>query len=448
MNVTVPHKKSKAYIQNSTLILLAFATAFFPRVIESAGAPAIINFLHFVTIPFTCGSALLKSRTKNRKQIAIVWSIISGLFLLLTVMFASALLNNAGVINVILDFLLLGEPVILLLATIVIPMMPKNLEKFRTWLIRCGFINLFLAFGQYILFVILRRHPKPGNPDYIQGVFYHSGAGHVVSASVSLTFSLYYLASAKTVPLWVRLAVAFAAFVHMLISDAKQVIAVFLVAGMLLLLTKLKDVGEAIKYLSGAIALAFIFIWCTQNIPALDGFNTWARPEIYGSEGEATLLKTASLRIIPSYFESPLNWLLGLGPGHTVGRLGGWMLDIYWNLLEPLGATQHPASSAVWAAVGASWLGDQSSMFSPLFGWAGIWGDLGFLGLGAYLFLAWLVWRYLCLDDLSRFLLLTIFVFGLIFSQMEEPGYMLFMATILALRWHEHQKIPLNLDRD
>lgn len=77
-------------------------------------------------------------------------------------------------------------------------------------------------------------------------------------------------------------------------------------------------------------------------------------------------------------------------------------------------------------------------MFSPLFGWAGIWGNLGFLGLAAYLYLSFLVWRKLCLDDFSKFLLLSVFAFGLIFSQMEEPGYMLFVATIIGLQWQEN----------
>ena len=96
------------------------------------------------------------------------------------------------------------------------------------------------------------------------------------------------------------------------------------------------------------------------------------------------------------------------------------MLHEYWDLLEPLGATTHASTYAVWAAVGASWLGDQSSMFSPLFGWAGIWGDLGLLGLGVYLYLGYIVWSRFCFDDFSKLLILSIFVTGLIFSQLEE----------------------------
>ncbi|HHP7244128.1 MAG TPA: hypothetical protein ACFE0H_05520, partial [Elainellaceae cyanobacterium] len=202
----------------------------------------------------------------------------------------------------------------------------------------------------------------------------------------------------------------------------------------------MKNITKFLKYLIGGILLISILLWCIQNVPAFGAFNTWARPEIYGSDGEATLLKSASLRIISSHFESPINWLVGLGPGHTVGRLGGWMIRDYADLLNPFGATSHPMSSEVWSAVGASWLGDQSSMFSPFWGWAGIWGDLGFLGLGAYLFLASTIWRRICLDDFSCYLLLNVCVHGFVFTQMEEPGYMLFIAIIVALRWQEHHK--------
>jgi hypothetical protein len=115
------------------------------------------------------------------------------------------------------------------------------------------------------------------------------------------------------------------------------------------------------------------------------------------------------------------------------------MLGKYSDLLGPLGSTIHPASAAVWKAVAESWLGDQSSMFSPLFGWAAIWGDLGWLGLISFLYIWFVVWRRLCFDDVSKFLALTPLVSGFIFTQMEEPGYMIYVAAIIGLRWHEHQ---------
>jgi hypothetical protein len=113
------------------------------------------------------------------------------------------------------------------------------------------------------------------------------------------------------------------------------------------------------------------------------------------------------------------------------------MLVDYWNLLGPLGATIHPASQAVWVTWRGYYL--DSSFFSPLWGWVGIWGDSGLLGLAAYLYLGSIVWRRLCTDDFSKFMLLTVLVNGFIFTLMEEPGYMLSMAMVVGLRWQEHQ---------
>jgi len=119
--------------------------------------------------------------------------------------------------------------------------------------------------------------------------------------------------------------------------------------------------------------------------------------------------------------------------------LGGWLLKENWAILGPLGATRNPASEAVLQEYYNSWLAMESTMFCPMFGWAGIWGDIGFVGLGTYLFLAWVVWHYICTDNFAKFLMLSTAMFGFIFTQMEEPGYMLYTASLIGLRWHEQR---------
>lgn len=427
--------KQKGYVTNSNLTLFGIATALFPRVLTSLKFPSPINFLHFVAIPFACWSVIVKSRSKDRKQVEISKQLLVGIFLFLTVTIASALLNNAGIINTVLSFLLLGEPFILILTIVCMPMSEEVFERFRNWILRFAMINMLFAYVQKYVF---RMDKFVGLEDNIKGIFIGQGAGHVIGGSVAMTFAVYYFVTAKTKPLWFRIAIVFACFNHIIISDTKQVLLSFIVGYILLYLLNIKDIGKTITYLTlGAVFLG-IFYWAIYNIEALQPFTVWIRPEIYGPDGEATRLKFATFRIVPTHFESPLNWLFGLGPGHTVGRLGGWMLEAYWGLLQPLGATMHPASKEVWRAVGDSWLGSQSSMFSPLFGWAGIWGDLGILGIASYFYLAFLVWQHVCVIDLSKYLMLTVFVFGLIFSQLEEPGYTLFVASMIGLGWQDH----------
>lgn len=432
-------KKANGYVKNSTFTLLGIASAFFARLPMALRIPSVINFLHFIVVPLACGSTLLNARSKDPKQLAISKKILIALFILLIVVFASALLNEAGVINAVLSFLLLSEPFIVILTIVSLPISKEKFEQFRSWIFRFAVINTVFAYIQKYTF---HAEKLSGLEDNIKGVFIGQGAGHVIGGSVALTFSIYYFVTARTKPLWLRVVVVLATLNHLIISDTKQVLLSFVGGYVLLYLINFKDPVKTVLYLTGGIVFIALFFWAIYNIDFLYPYTTWVRPEIYGPDGEATKLKFAAFRIVVGYFHSPLNWLLGLGPGHTVGRLGGWMFDSYWNLLQPLGATKHPASGDVWRAVGESWLGDQSSMFSPLFGWAGIWGDIGFLGLGVYLYLAFLVWQYIAVEDISKYLLLTVFVFGCIFSQLEEPGYMLFVASLIGLTWHKkrHQE--------
>ncbi|OLP15534.1 hypothetical protein BST81_25620 [Leptolyngbya sp. 'hensonii'] len=429
-------EQKKGYISNSTLTLVAIATTFFPRVLISLKIPSLINFLHFAAVPLACGSTLLKSRSKDPRQIATARSILIGLFLLLGTIFASALLNDAGFINAVLSFLLLAEPFMLLLTIVSLPLTAENFIRFRTLIIRFALTNIIFTYIQRYVF---QRHKLPGLEDNITGVFIGQGAGHVISSSISLTFAVYYFVGMKSQPIWLRGLIVLIIFNQVIISDTKQVLLSFIVGYMLLHLINIKNPAKTLIYLIAGSCFIGIFLWAIYNFEFLSGFTTWIRPEIYGPDGEATRLKFAAFRIAPQYFTSPLNWLFGLGPGHTVGRLGGWMLEIYWDLLKPLDATVHPVSVLVWRAVGESWLGNQSSMFSPLFGWAGIWGDLGFVGLGVYFYLGFLIWNYVCLGEIAKYLVLTIFVFGCIFSQLEEPSYMLFVVAIIGLQWHEHR---------
>ncbi len=424
-------QERKGYIPPAKLIIFAFSSAFFPRVLLLIKIPSIVTLFYLLIIPATSLFILVKTKIKDRTQIAITKELLLSLAIFFSVNIASAILNGAGLINVYLNFLFFCIQFLFLAALISLSIDRAKLQKLRDFIVFSSFSNLFLALVQGAFF-------RTDNPDDVKGVFIEGGAGHVLGTSVSLSFGAYYFISAKNVPLWIRSGVVFATLVHMIMADAKQVMLFFMVAGVLLLLFKLGNIAKAISYVIGTSVLFYVFYWATQNIPALDAFNTWMRPEIYGSDGAATLLKTATFRIVPTFYHSPLNHLLGLGPGHTVGRLGGWMLEKYADLLKPLGATIHPASAAVWQAVVASWLGDQSSMFSPLFGWAAIWGDLGWLGLISFTYIWVVIWRRLCFDDFSKFLALTPLVSGLIFSQMEEPGYMIYVIAIIGLRWLEH----------
>ncbi|MEO1672222.1 MAG: hypothetical protein AAFR77_15840, partial [Cyanobacteria bacterium J06631_2] len=179
--------------------------------------------------------------------------------------------------------------------------------------------------------------------------------------------------------------------------------------------------------------------WALNNVEYFNAFENGIRKlSEWGPEGAARKIKLAPIEIAVSHYTSGLNWLFGLGPGHTFGRLGGWFLRDYASLLQPLGATIHSASTDAMYAYWNSWIAQESTFYHPFYGWAGIWGDLGLVGLGAYLYLGYIVWTKLALQDLPKFHMLVVVVVGFIFTQMEEPGYMLFTAALIGLHWQSY----------
>jgi hypothetical protein len=329
----------------------------------------------------------------------------------------------------------------LLLAIVAIPMSAETIDRFRKYILGFGFFNLIFALiqGFVLRWDISGRSPCSGldGVDTITGVFICQGAGVIVSASVSLALAVYYLSASKNRPLWLRVLPIIGCLLQIIVADAKQVLIVGSVAFALMSLANVKDIRKTILIIIGTFVGFQIFWWAIFNFEFLSAFAGWIRPDLYGPDGEATKFKMFGIDVILTHMKSPLNQLLGLGPGHTVDRLGMVMLKEYGNLLDPLGATKTTLSDEVWFKAADSWLSNGSTMFSPFFSWAALWGDLGILGLIAYFYLYSLIWRHIATDDLSKFQILCVFVVGFIQSGMQEPGFMLFFASLLGLRWQE-----------
>ena len=434
---TIRKSGSNTWTNNTNLIIFAFSTVFYARIFCTlTPAPSLLNHAHFIVVPFVLWIALTTAPTKDLQQIKLVKSLLSGLLLFLTVIIASAFWNQTGLVNAMFSFIMLGEPVMFLTAIVCIPMSVKSFLKLKHWFMGSVLINFLLAAVQKPLIDAGKLYADGFNgTDGCGGVFFVSGAGNYVSASVSLAFAIYFLVNGKSFALWIRLGALLAAFWQILFSDSKQLVLAYTVAWVLLILFNSRDLSKTLKLLLGMIVVGLAFFWCVQNLEAFSAFTAWARPELYGANGDAWYAKFYSVRAIASEFRSPMDWLLGLGPGHGVSRLGAWFLQDYSSILAPLGATTNNLGVDSREFVRSFWLTLGSSLFSPIFGWAGIWGELGLLGLGAYLFLTYLVWRYFALDNSLKITLLSIMVLGFIFTQMEEPGYMLSIALLLGLAW-------------
>lgn len=447
MRISAGHSAVKKIrtTKNSTLILVGFATAFFPRLLASFGAPSVINFAHFGTIPFAFFITVLTTRTRDSEAIKITYQLLAGILLFLTCMFASALLNGAGIVNIFLQFMFQVEPFMLLAAMIAVPLRSQGLRKFQYWLLGFALFNLLLAIAQSILLPI-GLYPKPEGgtlADNIGGVFGGGGgsAANYISCTVSFYFALYFFNQFKHLSLWIRLLSLLGALYQIQVSDSKQVFLALAAGWGLLAATKVEKPARLFLYVTVGFVAILGFSWALLNLESefLSPYQNWINRPIWGWDGLAAQTKFAGLRIVPSYFENPLDWLFGLGPGHTATRLGGWFLrhKTYTRLLIPLGATVHPATEDFWEVISTTFLPQESTVYFPMFTWMGIWGDVGIVGLAAYLYLCFVVWQRVCVDDFGKFLMLSTFSFGWILTQMEEPGHMLTVACLLALRFQE-----------
>ncbi|MEM7796030.1 MAG: hypothetical protein AAF579_16450 [Cyanobacteria bacterium P01_C01_bin.118] len=436
-------------IGSMTMILVGFASAFFPRLLASMGVPSIINFIHFGVIPGAFLITIFTTKTRDKKRINVVWQLLTAMTLFLICMLASATLNSAGIANIVLQFLFQAEPFMLLAAILALPLSGERLRRFQYWVLGFAAFNLLLAIAQSILLPIgLYPRPVGGTlQDNIGGVFGGGGgsAANYIACTVSFYVGLYFFNQFKHLKLWMRILPLVGAIYQIQISDSKQVFLALVVGWGLLAVTKVERPDRLLIYLSLFVTLIAVFAWALLNIDAeiLKPYQNWIDRPIWGWDGLAARTKFAAFRIIPNHFESPLNWLFGLGPGHTVTRLGGWVMRDYESLLQPLGATIHPVSAQVFNVVLTTYLAQESTVYFPLFTWAGIWGDGGIIGLITYLFMGFIVWKQVCVDDFGKFLLLSTVAFGCILTQMEEPGHMLTIACLLGLRWQEQREKQL-----
>ncbi len=421
------------FITASGLVLFSFATLFFSRTIDQLGAPSLINFFHFFTIPLACVISLAKNQTQDRKAIASIQSLIFTIVTFFSINVLSAFINGAGLINAIINFLLLGEPFLLLLGVVCLTIPGERITQIKHWILMFALFNLGLAYFQ----AFILRIP---NPDNIYGAFF-SVAGATVSSIVSVAFAWYYLFAAKNTLLIIRVLILYLVFLQIIVSDTKLVLGSFVLGFVFFSISKIRF--KTLIYVCFSIALVIFFFWALENLPILRAYAIWINPEYFTDpNSEFARAKLTAFRFIPQYYDSVLNLLFGLGPGHTIGRLGGWMMNNYDYLLNPLGST-HPYPNMAPEIMSAAFQESRNvagtAMFGPLFSWAGIWGDLGILGLLSYLSIWLVIWTRFCANQPSKFLVTFTFALAFFPGYLEEPGSMLFTTFVIGIWWHEER---------
>lgn len=425
---------SRPTISMAIVVAAVLASVLYARILTTNGVPGIFNFFHFFAT-FLLVIAV-SFRYGNEATLRLNYLLC---FFFATIII-SALLNGAGFVNAMLDFLLMAEPFFILILVICTPWSSRNIKTFR-WILY-GFVctHLALAYYQYIVLGL------SGDP--LKGLFLQQGAGHHVGGALALTAAAYFFIDSPLRHMWIKIAFSLAGLGIGVFTDSKQMVAIFILTIGLMSPYVVKSVKKLAIFAMALVVGAMMYFLLATFL--LDGLRLWETgresPTDIGNWELGFSQKLSVFPIAIDHYDNQLDWLFGLGPGHSVSRVSQ-MIPQYEHLLGPLGATTSEAAAAIHRQKESVWLsaaGPGSSVWSNHFTWAGVWGDLGLVGLTIYALLWIAVWRYICLDVLGKYLVLVTMFLGITFSWPEEPGFILFLAAVLGLRYQEIQWMKAN----
>jgi hypothetical protein len=398
------------------IIIFILILVLLPRLLTSLGFPKIIVFLHFF---FTCsvfGLLFQKivSIQDNRKLLVII-------VMFVFICFLSFIWNQAGIINFILGNLLLVSPFMFFLISQSFVWDEQDLYRMEVFIFTFILIHLLFSFFQY--FVLDLKH------DDVEGVFLGMGAGGHLAGAIA-TLSIFWLYRISWISKVFKGFLAVCLLSVLILSDSKQVIVVLGLSLGIYVIVASKGFFEKIKLvLLGLSSITLLYIVAITIFPGL---------LIYLQDDKILVGLLQKFSVFPrviELYEDNLNWLIGVGPGHSVSRLGT-MLPDYSILTEGLGATQSNVTENILAAKQNHYLSNSvsgSSLFALEFTFAGVWGDYGVLGLFLYICILVKIWQVYCNKiKVAKYLIITIFVYGVVFTWVEEPPFMFFIFAYIS----------------
>lgn len=395
------------------LLAITFLFVMFPRVLTALGAPKTVDFFHFIFIVACFFVTLI-----GLKQIPKLFLPLGGLFVTYNL---SGFWNEAGTINIILGFLLIAEPIIFAFAFSNVKSGGRDEQNLKRLVYFIVFSHLLFSFVQVFILGYI--------DDDVKGILIGMNNGHHVGGGISMLAIVYFITTSTIKNNFFRWFLCIALLMQILLSDSKQIVLIFIITSIgygLLYHYKFRDlIIKLLLIVIGAIFLLFL-------ISFVHGFQSWQNIDVL-VEGIEQKLSVFEVEIY--YFDSWINWFLGLGPGHSISRLG-WLIPDYYHILEPFGVSQHEASRAIMFANQDNWISNSitgSSLFSLFFSYAGLWGDVGFVGFFFYFSCWYYIWKQLAITGPQKFLLLSLFVFGGTFAYLEEPSLTLFLVSIIML---------------
>jgi hypothetical protein len=107
------------------------------------------------------------------------------------------------------------------------------------------------------------------------------------------------------------------------------------------------------------------------------------------------------------------------------------------SALTELGLKTAPLTKRIVASASGNYLSQHSSAWYPICSWFGIVGDLGFIGLGIYIWMLWESWKtagtHSWMSSASKGSIAAMILLGGIYSWLEEPNLTLVVAMLISL---------------
>jgi len=404
-------------------VYLLLGLLLLPRIITTAGDRTIINLVHYPLTLILYLIAVLSIKPDTKK-------LHIYLAIMLAVMWASALYNSAGLINIFIQFLLLCQPFMIIAFMVSREWSPRDVRVVE-WVVFC-MITLHTAMAYY-------QASTTSNQDDVKGLFLGMGAGHHVGGAVALSAAIYFIRYPLSKSFLVRWLIPILAAGVVIISDSKQVILVFGLSLGVMFALALKDVARRRFNQIFKIARFTVLPAILVGLVTLLAVPESSRQRMINDAEEGFTIKFSVFPIIYSYHDSFLNLLVGLGPGHTITRLAE-LFQSYKEMLLNMGGTFTKIPNVIKTEDFSHYLthpATGTSLFSMRFSWAGIWGDIGTIGIVLYLITWFYISKHFCKDQLTKFFVINILLFGITFAWLEEPAYIGIIAIFIGLQLHK-----------
>ena len=405
------------------------------RTLVAFGAPALVDFVHIPLV--LCAAALAPGliRASKTSRKSLFWL---GVLLFITIV--SWIGAGGELARPLAEWILLAEPLLLgvtlVAALLALPSPIRDAQRRRLELAVILVAVSQLLFGAVEL-------ARGGFGDHVQGTFLGLGSGAHVAGAVAAVGAIAVGARAlrDREHRWKWLLLAIGLLLMLIATDAKQVIIAAIPAVLaMLLLSEIRVSGSSrsrrrARYVAlGMTTLVFVALF---SIYAPLRTSNHAYNVQQGSKG-----KLVAARLIGNEMtRRPEAFLVGLGPGDTVGKLATLTVGSGLRTNSPvafLHLSQSQITNRVLALDKSTYVIASSSVWTGLSSALGLFGDLGILGVVAYVMAWWALLRGTTRRRSSgRAVALALVLFatilGIFHIWLEEPNFMLPLITLVAV---------------